>query len=331
MRLRLEAGAQRGSWLEASAAVLVSAARASGRTGLGVVGLDPLAGPLAIECARAGLRLIVLLSLQDDARTGGASELDADRLAWIQALGGQVVAVAASASELSAAAPAVLDGAGCRFVGPTDPLRHAGLRALVEQIDAEGRGSDLLCLPSLDGQEAAWLAAEPGRGPHTLPLDGLAVTEPGQPSAVVGALVGRARPRSAEMAKTVQAQAEPIAPIRPDVGPQDASGAVLAIPVTPRECDAARRLLAREEGIVASRLGTAGLAGLLHVLRDDRGRRLRERRFRRAPSVVVVVTADPLWAGGAAPRAADEVPRAAISLDTLAADPSRLLVRPPGW
>ena len=49
-----------GSWLDRSAQALVAAAVAEGRTGLCTIGVHAWTVPLAMQCARAGLRFVVL-------------------------------------------------------------------------------------------------------------------------------------------------------------------------------------------------------------------------------------------------------------------------------
>src|SRR5262249_22105946 len=106
------------------------------------------------------------------------------------------------------------------------------------------------------------------------------------------------------------------------------SESVLTVAVTRREAEAARALLAREEGQLVSLQGAGGLAGLARALRDDRARKPRERRIVRGRHVVMVLTGDPVGVGPA--RAADRVPRRPVTLAELLASPERLLVEPPG-
>ena len=310
---RAECWQPTGSWLDRSAAALVAAAVAEGRTGLCTVGLDAWTLPLAIRCARAGLRLVVLEATAAE----GAAPAQPEERGWRSALGVRTVSVEADVQALRAAAPSVADGAGLRLVAPGDPLLHAGLATIVQEVDSDGGADLLLVVPGLTGDEARWLAAAARRPSAAvpLPLDDVPAAATTRPWAIVATL-GSTVPDEAE--------GDDGGSVGPDAAP------VLAIAVSVREADAARRLLAREEGLLVSRRGGAGLAGLVRALRADRARRPRERRLRGVTSAVVVVTGDPLRAGDAPPPEPDAVPSRPVSLASLAADLDRLLVAPPG-
>jgi threonine dehydratase len=284
LHFKVECWQATGSWLDRSAAALVSHALGEGRTGLCAVGLDAWTVPLAARCARAGLRFVIL----EPAEAGGAAAAEPG---WLAALGTRTVAVEADGSALSVAAAGAAEAAGLRLVSPADPLLEAGLASVIQEVEQAGYADALLALPSVDGGEHRWLAATALMRPRL---------------AVVGSLT--------EVAGTSAAPDESL---------------VLAVDVSPREADAARRLLAREDSLLVSRCGATGLAGLLRALREDRARRPRERRLRGVTSAVVVLTGDPLPAGGPPPEA-DAVSRRPVSLAALASSLARALVEPPG-
>jgi len=100
-------------------------------------------------------------------------------------------------------------------------------------------------------------------------------------------------------------------------------GGVIQRPVSCREATAAQRLLAREEGIVASITGAVGLAALIRVILDDRRAAVRERRIPRAVSAVVVITRDQEAVGSFV--TADAPLRQAVSLAEVQPGLARLL------
>lgn len=318
-QFKVECWQPTGSWLDRSAVKLVAAALEEGRTGLCALGPDVWTLPLAVQCARAGLRFVVLEPTVPAAPgvVPGPGEADRSRVRrWLSALGARIVAVEARASALREAAPSAVERAGLRLVCPDDPLLQAGLSALVHEVGLVGRDEQLLAVPGLTGREEGWLAATARRSASVpLPLSDLPSPPAGRPFAVVGVL---------------QAQV-PGASDR-DQDPAEAADAsrVLSVAVSPREADAARRLLAREEGLLVSQRGGAGLAGLVRAVREDRARRPRERRLQQVTSAIVVLTGDPLWAGGEPPPEPDSVRRRPIPLEALQADLARLLVEPPG-
>ncbi|HZO24969.1 MAG TPA: pyridoxal-phosphate dependent enzyme [Chloroflexota bacterium] len=274
-----------GSWLDRSAAAIVEAAVAEGRAGLCVLGIEPWTVPLAVCCARAGLRCVVLESVERDREA-------AEEGGWLTALGARTVAVMADGESLRRWAPVAADSAGLHLVLSGDPLLQSGLASAIQEVERAGYADAVLALPSVTGGEHGWLAET--------------------------ALMRR---RVAVLGRLTE-----------DIATSTSStdSFVLVNDISPREADAARRLLAREEGLLVSRRGAAGFAGLVRALRDDRAKRPRERRLRDAASAVVVLTGDPLRAGDGPPVPADAVAARPISLAELSSGLSRLLVEPPG-
>jgi hypothetical protein len=234
---------------------------------------------------------------------------------WLSVLGARQIAVQAHPEELAAAAEQIAAGAGLSLVryGLTEQgLLHGsiGLERVTDEVEAAGLRGAVLAVPALTGAEPAVLASMGARRTAAvpLPLDGLAGSSTGQPTspfAVVGQI------------GTLSGDAEPRA-------------SVLTVSVSAREAEAARVLVAREEGLLVSQVGAAALAALIRAVREDRARRPRERRFPRAPTAVVVLIGDPLGVDGSPPQAADAIPGRAVTLAELAANPQRLLVEPPG-
>jgi threonine synthase len=168
----------------------------------------------------------------------------------------------------------------------------------------------VLAVPALTGDEPAILASMAARRTAAvpLPLDDLAGSNGGQttsPFAVVG------QPGSSGAAVAV-------------------SASVLSVAVSAREAEAARVLLAREEGLIVSPIGATAVAALVRAVRAGRARRPRERRLPRDLSAVVVLTGDPLGSSGSPPLAADAIPGRAVTLAEIMANPQRLLIEPPG-
>jgi cysteine synthase len=320
LNFKVESGQPTGSWLDRSAAMLVSSAVGEGKTGLGLVGIDAWTLPLAVQCARAGLRLVILEAADSAgaaARPGLHQVVHRSDRAWLTALGARIIAVEADLASLQDAAPSVIRDAGLRLMTPSEPLLSAGLVEVVREVEMAGCGEDLLVVPALAGREHRWLVAAAERRSRAvlLLLDGLAPPESSSPVAIVGAfglpsvVVSAARERD-----VVDAQNE----------------TVLTVNVTSREAESAQRLLASEEGLLVSRRGGAGLAALVRAMREDRARRPRERRLRQVKAAVIVVTGDPSRAGDGPPLVSDTVLGRPVSLAALSANLSRLLVEPPG-
>lgn len=261
LAFKLESCQPTGSWLDRDAACLVQDALRDGVGGLCMVGDDPLTLPLAIQCARAGLHLLIL-------RCTNADD------GWLATLGARQVVVDAAPVELASAASEIAAGAGLRLVEPASSGPTAGLEAVAREVAAAGHAASLLAAPALASTEPAAHLLTPVLGVLTL-LD-------------------------------------------------------LDVAITAREAAAARLLLAREEGLIASPTGAAALAVLVRAVREDRARRPRERRFPRDPSAVVVLTGEPPGTACDPPAAADAISGRAVALAELMADPRRLLVQPPG-
>ena len=291
LSFKLESIQPTGSWLDRAAAHLVGELTAGPRTVLGVVGAGPASQALAAQCARIGRQLVALVPLADSGQTG-----------WLEAFGARVLTVDADDTTLRDAAPGVLATVGGRYVDPCDAAWQAGLLELRGEISTEQRADALLALPSLLGQEATWLAlaAREGQAAVPLPLDGLGGEDERRILAVVGT-EGEAFGRSSRASGIVQQ------------------------PVCMREALAAQRLLAREEGIITSVWGAAGLAALFRVVQDDRREPLRARRLPRELSAVVVVTRE-LCDPGGPPLAPNELPKRTVSLAELQAGPAHLLI-----
>jgi threonine synthase len=304
LAFKLEAGQPTGSWLDRDAVLIVGQARQASATGLCLVGPSPLTPALAVQCARAGLRLVTLRP------TGGEDVAVPGLDGWLAALGVRQIAVEESSAALRQAAPTIADRAGLWLVTSDACTVSAGLAAVADEIAATGHGESLLAVPALTRCEPVTLAALAGRRTHAVPLPleapatGKAARLP-PPFGVVGHFLPAV-----------------------DLATDDRT-AVVSIAVTVREADAARALLAREEGLIASRLGAAGLAAVIRAVRDDRARRPREQRLPRRPAAVVVVTGDPFGSGDGPPRASDTVPSRTVLLAELLAAPGRLLVEPP--
>jgi cysteine synthase len=318
LHFKVESGQPTGSWLDRGAGVLVAMAAGEGVTGLGVIGIDACTLPLAVQCVRAGLRLVILEPAVSDGAATVPSLYDAaspsDR-GWLTALGARVIAVEADLRSVQDAAPSVTSQAGLRLVAPSEPLLGAGLREVVREIDAAGHGRDLLVVSALTGQEPRWLVGVTEHRSGAVPLDGFAPPDCSRPVAIVGVLGSPSMLTSdARGGDAVDRQ----------------EGTIHSVGVTTRETEAAQRLLAGEEGLLVSHRGGAGFAALARALREDRARRPRERRLRGVSTAVVVVTGEPLRAGVSPPVASDAVLSRPVSLAALSTDLSRLLVKPPG-
>ena len=306
LTFKLESVQPTGSWLDRSAAVVVREAAGCGWTGLGVVGLGAPTVSLAVQCARAGLRMVVLMPFASGCVPIAHPGVGAGAL-WLDALGVQFVAVDAAEPDVHLTAPASFRQAGLLPVPPDAPMLGAGLLEVLGEVDSAGNHDSLLAVPALTGHEAPWLrtAADARAGTMPLPLDGVAASSQSRAFAILGTLGG--------------------------VGNESAPGdPVMTMAVSEREADAARRLLAREEGILASRQGAVAFAAFVRALREDRAKRPRERRLREVKSVVAIVTGDAPGSGDAPQSAADRVPGRVVRLDDLAGGLTRVLAAPPG-
>jgi threonine synthase len=103
---------------------------------------------------------------------------------------------------------------------------------------------------------------------------------------------------------------------------------VPSLAVSPREADAARALLAREEGLLVSQAGATGLAALIRAVREDRTRRPREQRLARRPEAVVVLAGSPMRGEVDGARASGAIEHPFVALADLEAAPGRWLMRP---
>jgi hypothetical protein len=263
-----------------------------------------------VQCARAGLRLVVLTSIES------ADDVQA-RHSWLATLGARVLAVEADQQELRRASASALPEAGVFEASPGDGWWSAGLDEVVSEIDTTGHGDALLAVPGLTGRESDALLAVAQRraGSVPLPLDGVHAAAADRVIAVVGAL---GVPTSATSGSGASG------------GVRGPAGGVITVSVSLREVEAAQRLLAREEGLLVSRGGAVGFAALVRAMREDRAKRPRERRLRGVGSIVVIVTGDPPVLGGSLPSASNPAPDRTYSLADLATDLPRLLVAPPG-
>ncbi|MFN8635655.1 MAG: hypothetical protein U0893_17545 [Chloroflexota bacterium] len=288
---------------EDRAAEVVVKARSEGVQALVTVGIEPRTTALAEQAGRSGLLLVVLDPLADDVPDHDA------RRGWLAALGARVIPVLASGDEVRAAAPEIVAAAGLRYVSTGLVAQESPHPPTPSHY--RGRGGDN-CPPSTvpahrerglggEGRRVAVpltvLSSEPSELPR-LVFGGVRV------DTIVGSLGGAV-----------------------DLAPDDG---VLRASVTPRDADAARTLLAREEGLLVSRPGAAGFAALLGVLRADRGRKPRERQVDPERHVVVVLAGEPCEGGGEPPLAADRLPVRPVPLAELASSLRAVLVEPPG-
>lgn len=271
---KLESCQPDGSWLHRGAGQSVGRAIVEGTKSLAVVGGDPFGPALALQAARADLPVILFLP-EDDALPPDTT--------WAIALGARPVRVACDGDTLRAMLPDVAAGAGLRYVDRADADVQEGLRDVMAEIAAQAGGSpvDVLAIGTLLGQEGNWLASW---------------TPTGTASELVP-LRARKRQRRQQTGIVMQGQC---------VGPGAAASTTFDGPqpwaavVTTREADAARRLLAREEGLLASRRGVAGLAALM--------RAGREKVLPPGGSAVVILAQEIGGAGDGPPLAVDETP-----------------------
>jgi hypothetical protein len=218
-----------------------------------------------------------------------AGDAQTSDLAWAAALGARIWRVACTNGALGDALPELADANGWRYVGVDDARLRAGVRSARDEIRQQEGGQlpELVAVSGLLGSEGDWLATLAG--------------EPSSSTILQGTFV-----RSGSATAAVS----------------DRERLVLTT-ATLREVDAARRLLAREEGLIASRRGVAGLVALFQSRRD--------RRFSRLKSAVVLLANEfGGWADGP-PTAIDEtLIGEPLTLDALRADLRGALLRPPG-
>lgn len=317
---KLESAQATGTWLDRDAVELVRAAVGDGLTGLCLVGSDALALPLAMQCARAGLRFVVLTAVaggDEDSRAVPAPADSGDIQHWLMALGAVQIDVAASPAELLASAPRIAATSVLRLVEPPATSLTAGLAAISAELADAGSEESMLAVPDISGREYTILSTVVGERTHALQLP---LTGP------EGASSGRAAPLLGVVGRVATA-ARPAA-VHLDSA-RAASESVLACSVSLREADAARALLAREEGLLVSHVGACGLAALIRAVRDDRARRPREQRLPRRPAAIVVLTGAPAGGEIVTPRALELIERPTVALADLEAAPARWLLRSP--
>src|SRR4051812_18759476 len=121
LAFKLETCQPTGSWLDRSAVAMVGQAVGEGATGVCLVEPGPLALPLAVQCARTGLKLVVLCPDQPEAVT---------RDNWLAALGARQIVAEANRAELWQAAGAIARRANLWLAGADDAPARAGLEAV---------------------------------------------------------------------------------------------------------------------------------------------------------------------------------------------------------
>jgi threonine synthase len=285
-----------GSWLDRGAVLAVAAACGEGARGLASLGGDALGPALALQAARAGLPLLLFVS-----------EYDAllPDTAWAVALGARPIFLAADRSVVCAALPELAAGAGLRAATSADPLLRAGLLdAAREAGEQAGVTSpfDVLGVPALLGREGDWLAQE-----------ATAIAAPAeQPERT------RRRARRQQTGIVVAGEYGSMAAVDAFDGPQP-----WRVAISTREADAARRLLAREEGLLASRRGVCGLAA---IMRAARAKALP------AGASALVLLADEVGGRGDGPPVAVDESLACepLALGEVAGQLRHLLLMPPG-
>jgi threonine synthase len=227
------------------------------------------------------------------ARTGQIVHLFVDAngaatsdLAWAAALGARMWPVAADGATLQATMSELAAAHGWRYVSTDDACLRQGVHgALVEIVmQQDGALPEIIAVAPLLGPEAEWLTAM---------TDRTAIVKGMYPAG------DRTAPPEADEARLVTAA------------------------LTARDLDAARRLLAREEGLIASRRGVAGLAALMRTRRD--------RRLSKRSSAVVLLANEVGGLTDGPPIALDEALECQpLTLDALRADLRGALLRPPG-
>jgi hypothetical protein len=213
---------------------------------------------------------------------------DSPDVRWAAALGARVWRVACETAALEARLPDVAAASGWHSVGPEHPRLRETLHDLLAEASGQaGEVPEIVAISGLLSTEGCWLAAGDA------------------PSLVVQGTLG------------AYAQA----------GELESAGPRLVLaPVSLREADAARRLLAREEGLIASRRGVAGLVGLIRARRNPADRRLSKLKS----AIVLLANEVGGWEDGP-PAALDEaLVGEPITLDALCTDLRGALLRPPG-
>jgi hypothetical protein len=314
-------------------------------TGVAVIGAGPGTVDLAANCARHGLRLVVLLPRGDGVTAGEAPTPDTGSLGWLAALGAQVISVAATTADVQRAAPMLLTGSRLRLldaaVSSTAAQAHqrtdhtprlaggadtddpdpttAELSAAFVAASAAG---ELLALGSADADLSATLESlAAAQRTETLALP-FADNGAGSADAAV-ALLGAP-------AADWKDQAHSGAPmVRVHAAAAGGPSRILTVPVSHRDAVAMQRLLAREEGLIVSDVGAMGAAGLVRALFEDRARRPRERRLRTVRAVRLLLPSERDAWSVSPPLTEDAVPGPLVALPDLVSSLRRWLVEPP--
>ena len=305
----LDSQAQAGSWLDRAAALI--AGGAVGRRGLATVGPTPLGPALALQAARQGL--LTLLFLPADAP--GTPDVQ-----WAVACGARLVRVAGDEATLRATLAERAPAADLEYVDPNDPRLGAALDGAFAEVERELAGAplDVLAVPILLGSESGWLADGETRWAGLVvagslaPHRAIAGPHPPSPSLPQAGEGGDTSPSPSQWGGG-----------RGVGSARGLGGGGYSISVSIRQADAARRLLAREEGLLASRRGVAGLAALMRVRRD--------KSFPKQASAVVALANDIGGSGDGPPLALEEdLLGEPLTLDALRDDARGVLFRPPG-
>lgn len=265
--------------------------------GLLAVGTEPATMRLALAAARAGTTLVVLMPAGAE-RTVATS--------WVKAIGARLLPVDVTAEELQAVAPGIATDAGMRLIDATGP----GVVTLNRESAIRERGHAYV----LAGPRH--LLSVPAPKPIALPLLSA------EPTA------RRSRRQRLPISTILGVEAAEIgdAALGLEQVPEPSPDGLLTVPVTPREAEAARRLLAREEGLLVSRRGALGLAAsVIAVTRGDPIRRLP-----RTSRVILRLGDEAEALSQGPPLAADEaVTVSPMSLDALQDSLRRALLMAP--
>ena len=207
-------------------------------------------------------------------------------VAWAAAFGARIWRVAAERAELRETLPDLAAAHGWRYIDQDDPCLGDGMASAVAEIMRQQNDApfEIVATAGLLGAEGDWLSAATGEA-----------------TAVVAGILEGAAPADTA----------------------SAGDALVSVSVTVREADAARRLLAREEGLIASRRGVLGLAALL--------RARRERPLSKCKSAVVLLANEIGGAADGPPVALDEaLADAPLTIDALRGNLWSALLRRPG-